>query len=78
MRIHVKCLSYIWLNIDKHLSLSFLLLSFKPSLLLKYTSASLIKLLILRRLGPILKIIFILIIKYFHPSLVTLPDIMQL
>jgi hypothetical protein len=78
MRIHVQCLSYIWLNIDKHLSLGFLLLSFKPSLLLKYTSASLIKLLILNRLSPILKIILILIIQYFHPSLMTLSDIMQL
>lgn len=78
MIIHVKCLSYIRLNIDKHLSLGFLLLSFKPSLLLKYTSASLIKLLIIRRLSPILKIILILIIIKFDSSFVTLSDIMQL
>jgi hypothetical protein len=77
VRIHVKSLCHIWLNIDEHLSLGFLLLSFKLSLLLQDTPASLVKLLIIR-LRAIFKIIFILIIIDFNPSLVAFPDVMQL
>ena len=77
MRIHVKCLCHIWLNIDKHLSLGLLLLSLKLSLLLQDTPASLVKLLIIR-LRTIFKIIFILVIIDFNPSLVAFPDVMQL
>lgn len=75
VRIHVKCLCHIWLNIDKHLSLGLLLFSFELSLFLLYTPASLVELL---RLGPtsILKILFILI--FIKLDLVTLPDVMQL
>ena len=77
MRIHVKCLCHIRLNIDKHLSLGLLLLHFKLSLLLQDTPASLVKLLIIR-LRAIFEIIFILVIIDFNPSLVAFPDVMQL
>lgn len=77
MRIHIECLSHIWLNIDKHLSLGFLLLSFKLRFLLKDTSTSLIKLLIIR-LCSIFEVIFIIVIIQFNSSLMGLSDVVQL
>ena len=74
MRIDVQSLCHIRLNINKHLSLGFLLLSFKFGFLFQDTSTSLVELLVVG-LSTIFKVIFILIIVQLNSSLMALSDV---